>query len=86
MLHKFGLQHNDLAERNVVIHPSGEPFFVDLGSARPHKCECKMKVVFGATEPAEMDFGCKEMFNFFLTEIGIWKPGKDNCRYSEYFC
>lgn len=38
-IHAAGVQHCDLAPRNVVLHPSGRLVVIDFGMSMPHLCD-----------------------------------------------
>ncbi|TFY75090.1 hypothetical protein EWM64_g8919, partial [Hericium alpestre] len=59
-IHDAGVQHRDLAERNILDY-NGRPMIIDFEDAREHICERKMPIVKGAIEPHPHEFNCGEL-------------------------
>lgn len=73
-LREHGVQHGDLAERNIVVNQEGRPFIIEFEHATAHTCKRTMNVDEGVVCPDKLDFGCCEIYDFYF-ENGIWHPG-----------
>lgn len=83
-LHEHGVQHNNFAERNVVVNKDGKPFIIDFEHADPHDCEREMDVDEGVPAPNKFYFGCEEIYDYCF-EYGIWRPGRPTRTPSSFY-
>ena len=78
-IHKAGVQHDDLAERNIVVRPNGDgytPTIIDFERACKHTCRVKKDTIQPYTKrPPECEHGCHELY-LVAREASIWIPGK----------
>ncbi|KAH9941917.1 hypothetical protein B0H21DRAFT_543011 [Amylocystis lapponica] len=72
-VHSQGVQHNDLDERNIVVHKKGLPLLIDFDHAMDHQCPSKLKIKFHEVEPPLGHFGCKEV-HIAGKMMAIWIP------------
>ncbi|RDX41267.1 hypothetical protein OH76DRAFT_246790 [Lentinus brumalis] len=85
-IHKAGVEHNDFAERNIVVSKNGKgrPHvrIVDFGLAdHDHACLVKHDTITAyAIAPAHVDFPCNELFAACMEHAHIWFP-----RYAHLF-
>ncbi|KAI0800076.1 hypothetical protein C8Q74DRAFT_1190409 [Fomes fomentarius] len=75
-IHQAGIQHNDLAERNIVLSSrTGQqriPFIVDFGDATEHVCPVdRNQVQLDHPAPNRIEFGCDEMWEV-CEETDTW--------------
>ncbi|KDQ19088.1 hypothetical protein BOTBODRAFT_28580 [Botryobasidium botryosum FD-172 SS1] len=74
-VHKAGIMHRDLVERNIVIL-DGRPFIIDFESAIPHECLAP-KIFIGGPRPYKFEFKCDELYWFCGDEVAdLWSPGR----------
>jgi len=71
-IHNEGVQHNDFAERNVVVRDGKRPFIVDFELAIAHDCGMCMEIVFHDPEPCLADFGCRELHSA-ANKMLVWE-------------
>lgn len=74
-IHKAGVYHGDVAERNVLISEEGRVSVIDFEDALELECERRLPIPYlGDLGPNDKEFGCPE-----LCELGwamrMWKPG-----------
>lgn len=72
-IHTNGVQHNDIAERNVVVRADGRPCLIDFDCASEHRCDCKATIELHAKEPPIWEVGCKELHHVGHMLV-VWKP------------
>ncbi|KAJ7646721.1 hypothetical protein FB45DRAFT_180455 [Roridomyces roridus] len=70
--HKLGKTHGDLYEDNI-LDCDGHPVLIDLKFAEDHKCVINMKIVTGAIAPTVEEYGCPELYELILEQLGVWK-------------
>jgi hypothetical protein len=77
--HACGLQHNDLAERNVRLdRDEKKAWILDFELASKHKCS-HQPITPGSLEPGYWKFGCFELFEVAIATM-IWvSPGEQVC-------
>ncbi|RDX45516.1 hypothetical protein OH76DRAFT_1387779 [Lentinus brumalis] len=83
-IHKAGVEHNDFAERNIVISKDkkGCPYVmvVDFGMASDHTCELQLDTIapYGLA-PTNREFLCDELYEVCRI-ADVWLP-----RYAQLF-
>ncbi|KDQ19087.1 hypothetical protein BOTBODRAFT_103494 [Botryobasidium botryosum FD-172 SS1] len=79
-IHKAGVIHNDLYERNIVFL-DGRPFIINFELAIPHKCSAP-RIFIGGPQPNDYDFGCDELYILCSDEMAnLWSPGNASPSY-----
>ncbi|RPD55431.1 hypothetical protein L227DRAFT_603504 [Lentinus tigrinus ALCF2SS1-6] len=78
-IHKAGVQHNDFAERNIVVSrsPDGAPHvrIVDFGMALEHTCSVKRDAITAyEVAPPFCEFMCDELHTACRDDAEIWHP------------
>ncbi|RPD55418.1 hypothetical protein L226DRAFT_616047 [Lentinus tigrinus ALCF2SS1-7] len=78
-IHKAGVEHNDFAERHIVVSrsPEGAPHvrIVDFGMAREHTCSVKRDAITAyAIAPPLEEFLCDELRSVCRNHADIWLP------------
>ncbi|KAJ7122037.1 hypothetical protein C8R43DRAFT_1136312 [Mycena crocata] len=81
-MHKRGMTHGDLYERNILVNGAseneddhllhGHPVLIDLEFTESHTCHRRMELVPGAIMPTVEEYGCAELHNLIL-RLGLWK-------------
>ncbi|RPD70707.1 hypothetical protein L226DRAFT_574597 [Lentinus tigrinus ALCF2SS1-7] len=84
-IHKAGVEHNDFAERHIVVSksPEGAPHvrIVDFGMAREHSCSVKRDAITAyEIAPPLQEFLCDELYSACDDRADIWLP-----RYAKLF-
>ncbi len=77
-IHKAGVEHNDFAERNIVVSKDkkGCPYVmvVDFGMASDHTCELQLDTIapYGLA-PTNREFLCDELYEVCRI-ADVWLP------------
>lgn len=69
-IHCAGYTHGDLSLNNIT-NKDGEPFFIDLETAEPHKCEMSERIMVGEER---RDIECDEI-DICCMLLEIWADG-----------
>ncbi|KAH9941944.1 hypothetical protein B0H21DRAFT_752204 [Amylocystis lapponica] len=72
-IHTNGVQHNDIAECNIVVRENGLPCIIDFDCAIELRCDLSMNIIFHDVKPRLSEFGCKELHDVGCT-LSVWKP------------
>lgn len=73
-IHQVGVQHDDIAERNVLVNEEGRVFIIDFEHSFPSKCKRRVPI------PGLGDLGierskllCNELWDLGWS-LRMWKP------------
>ncbi|GBE89702.1 hypothetical protein SCP_1700260 [Sparassis crispa] len=74
-IHRRGVVHNDVRERNIVINKEGRPIIVDfdISDSKNHDCPVKLPIQFDVPEPDRFHFGCDEL-HWAGQLADVWLP------------
>ena len=70
-IHRSGIAHGDIDERNVLFNADGKPFVVDFEEAVPHTCGQAIRITLHHLTPDAEEFGCDELHTVCI-RLGIW--------------
>lgn len=73
-IHRAGVEHDDIAERNILVNEQGRVSVIDFEEAFEMECmRCRPIPELGDLCPNVAKFGCQELWNLGAS-LCLWKP------------
>lgn len=73
-IHECGVEHNDVAERHVLVNDQGRVSVMGFAMAKAIDCQRHLLIPpVGGLGPDETEFGCEELYDLGC-ELKMWRP------------